>query len=60
MMKHTGALILVLYLLLTHGHLMKYTDFAFDKSVWGFFLEKKGSKCIRALTTSEIRGIRIV
>lgn len=59
-MKLTGALIIVIYSLLTHDPLMKYTDLPFDKSVWGLFLEKRGSKCIRALTTSKIRGIRIV
>lgn len=60
LVKLTGALITALYLLLTHGYLMKYTDLSFDKSVWGFFLEKRGNKCIRALTRSKIRGIRIV
>lgn len=59
-MKLTGALIIALYLQLRHGHLVKYPDLPSDKSARGFFLEKKGSKCIRALTTSKIRGIRIV
>lgn len=60
MVKLIGALIIVIYLLLTHGPLMKYPDLPFDKSVWGFFLVKRGGKRIRALTTSKRRGIRIV